>query len=63
MKAPGRRKIRIFLDVIERLDRFETTQKVIRGQGAGIEGPMPVPEVVEVIAWLKELSNPNATQR
>lgn len=59
MKQPGRRKIRIFLDTVERLDRFEATQRAIRGIGAGFTGPMPVPEVVEVIAWLKHLSNPN----
>lgn len=58
MKQPGRRKLRIFLDTLEKLDRFEATQRAIRGLGAGIS-PMPVPEVVEVIAWLKDLANPN----
>lgn len=59
MKQPGRREIRIFLDTIEKLDRFEATQRVIRGGlGAGIS-PLPVPEVIEVIGWLKDLANPN----
>jgi len=59
MKQPGRRKIKRFLDVIEQLDRYEATQRHIRGRGAGIPGPLPVPEVVEVLSWLKELANPN----
>lgn len=59
IKQPGRKKIRVFLDVIERLDRFEATQRVIRGQGADINGPLPVPEVVEVLGWLRELSKPS----
>lgn len=59
MKQPSRRTIRIFLDVIEKLDRYEATQRVIRGHGADISGPLPVPEVIAVINWLKYLSNPN----
>lgn len=62
MKQPSRRTIRIFLDVIEKLDRYEATQRVIRGWGADISGPMPVPEVIVVMDWLKYLSNPNRTE-
>lgn len=59
MKHPSRRTIKKFLSVIEQLDHYETTQRHIRGVGAGIPGPLPVPEVVEVLSWLKDLSNPN----
>ena len=62
MKQPSRRTIRKFLDVIEQLDRYEATQRHIRGVGAGIPGPMPVPEVVDVLSWLKDLANPNHRQ-
>lgn len=57
-KCPSRKTIKTFLKVIERLDRYEATQRHIRGYGAGISGPLPVPEVVAVLAWLKELANP-----
>lgn len=59
MRQPSARTIKKFLDVIERLDRYEATQRHIRGHGAGIPGPLPVPEVVEVLDWLKDLANPN----
>lgn len=59
MKRPGRKKIKIFLTVIEQLSRFDATQRFLRGHGADIDGPMPVPEVVEVIAWLRDLSKPS----
>lgn len=59
MKQPSKRTIKKFLDVIEHLDRFEATQRAIRGYGAPIEPPLPVPEVIETIAWLKSLANPN----
>jgi hypothetical protein len=62
MSQPSRKVIRTFLKVIEKLDRYEATERHIRGYGAGIPGPLPVPEVVEVLAWLKELANPNQRQ-
>lgn len=59
MRQPGRRKIKIFLDVFNKLDQFEATQRYIRGNNPLIEGQLPVPEVVEVVSWLKDLANPN----
>lgn len=59
MHQPGRRTIKMFLAVIGRLDQYEASRRHIQGYGAGITGRLPVPEVVEVLAWLKELANPN----
>lgn len=53
MDKPTPKEIEKFLEVVDKLDRFECLQRTIRGAGAGIS-PMPVPEVVKTIAWLKD---------
>ena len=59
MKQPSKRTIKKFLDVIEHLDRFEATQRAIHKHKTPIAPPLPVPEVIETIAWLKSLANQN----
>ena len=56
MQQPTAQDIEIFLEVWAKLDAFEATQRVIRGYGAGIERPRPIPAVIATVEWLHSLT-------
>ena len=60
MDQPTSQQIRAFLDVFKKVCDFEAHMLHVRGYGAGIEGPRPVPEVVTTIRWLEYLASETA---
>lgn len=54
--APSRAEINKFIEMFERLDAFESSQRHIRGCGAFRPEEIPDTATIKVIAWLKELS-------
>lgn len=52
---PSQKELKVFLDIVSKLDTFEAQQFVIRNYGAH-NYPRPCMEYCKVIAWLKELA-------
>ena len=53
---PPKAIIARFLEVWERLAKFEANQRAIRGYGAFEEKDLPIPAAITVIQWLKNLA-------
>ena len=56
MIQPNKDSLRKFLEIFETLNAFEANQRIIRGYGAFREEDCPMPEAVEVLQWLRFLS-------
>lgn len=55
--TPTISELKRFLDVFNSLDEFEAQTRHLRGYGAfDKDTPMPIPEVVKVIAWLRAMA-------
>lgn len=50
---PTKEEFEKFITVIERLSSFEAEHRYIRGWGMLNEAELPIPEVVNVVTWLK----------
>ena len=50
---PTKEEFDKFITVIERLSSFEAEHRCIRGWGMLNEADLPIPEVVNVVRWLK----------
>lgn len=51
---PAQADFQKFVEVFDTLNGFEVNQRAIRGYGAFDEKELPMPEVVRVVAWLRE---------
>lgn len=52
IEKPTQEEIKVFIEVIDILVKFEAEQRHIRGYGAFIEQDLPIPEFVKVRQWL-----------
>lgn len=60
--TPTKDEIKVFLDIYNKLSRFESDQRCIRGWGVWndrLPSELPIPEVVKVYKWLQNLANDN----
>ena len=53
MAKPTVKDIKKFLEIFDKLCKFEASQRIIRGYGCFSEAEIPFKEVVKVISWLK----------
>lgn len=52
--TPAPTEILYFIQVFDRLSLFEAQSRHVRGYGAfGPDTPLPIPEVITVLDWLK----------
>jgi hypothetical protein len=58
---PTKKEIRRFIEVVDKLSKFEAEQRTIRGWGAWSErtDTLPIPEAITVMNWLKDLAEEN----
>ncbi len=54
-QAPTQAQISRFIEVFEELDRFEATNRFVRGYGAFKESELGDESTIAVMAWLKGL--------
>ena len=55
MNLPTKEEIKKFLDVFDSLSKFEAEHRVLRNWGLWNESELPFPEVLKVVAWLKNI--------
>ncbi len=56
MTQPTKQELKKFLELFDKLIKFEADQRKVRGYSCFTEQDLPFPEIIKVIAWLKELT-------